>query len=91
MVHAHTAAQQKCKSVKAVIIEGGIGTQTSDKNQIKPKLMIKIGGRATLWLIMKIYSTYGVNNFVICCRYQDKIIREYSKNHFLKIKNITGK
>jgi glucose-1-phosphate cytidylyltransferase len=56
--------------MKAVILAGGLGTQISEESHLKPKPMIEIGGKPILWHILKIYSTYGINDFVICCGYK---------------------
>ena len=53
--------------MKAVILAGGLGTRISEETHLKPKPMIEIGGRPILWHILKLYSSYGVNDFVICC------------------------
>ena len=63
--------------MKAVILAGGFGTRISEESDIKPKPMIEIGGKPILWHIMKIYSHYGINDFVICCGYKGHIIKEY--------------
>jgi len=56
--------------MKAVILAGGLGTRLSEETTIKPKPMVEIGGRPILWHIMKLYSAYGINNFIICCGYK---------------------
>ena len=63
--------------MKAVILAGGYGTRISEESQLKPKPMIAIGGMPILWHIMKIYSKYKINDFVICCGYKGNIIKEY--------------
>ena len=63
--------------MKAVILAGGYGTRISEETHLKPKPMIKIGGKPILWHIMKIYSHYGINEFVICCGYKAELIQEY--------------
>ena len=65
------------KTLKAVILAGGFGTRISEESDLKPKPMIEIGGKPILWHIMKIYSHYGINDFVICCGYKGHIIKEY--------------
>jgi len=67
--------------LKAVILAGGLGTRISEETQTKPKPMIEIGGKPILWHIMKIYSTYGINEFVICCGYKGDVIKEYFKKN----------
>ena len=69
--------------MKVVILAGGYGTRISEESQLKPKPMIEIGGMPILWHVMKIYSKYGINDFVICCGYKGNIIKEYfSKSDF---------
>tara|TARA_B110000196_G_scaffold300168_1_gene293343 strand:- start:2251 stop:2949 length:699 start_codon:yes stop_codon:yes gene_type:complete len=63
--------------MKAVILAGGIGSRISEETKIKPKPMIEIGGKPILWHIMKIYSFYGINDFVICCGYKGDKIKQY--------------
>ena len=63
--------------MKAVILAGGYGTRISEETHLKPKPMIEIGGKPILWHIMKIYSHYGINEFVICCGYKAELIQEY--------------
>jgi len=73
----------------AVILAGGLGTRISEETHTKPKPMIEIGGRPILWHIMKIYSTYDVNDFIICCGYKGYVIKEYFANYFLHMSNVT--
>ena len=75
--------------MKAVILAGGLGTRISEETYLKPKPMIEIGGRPILWHILKIYSAYGVNDFVICCGYKGYVIKEYFANYFLHMSDIT--
>lgn len=75
--------------MKLVILAGGFGTRLSEETQIKPKPMIEVGGRPILWHIMKIYSSYGINDFIICCGYKGYIIKEYFKNYFLHTSDVT--
>lgn len=75
--------------MKAVILSGGLGTRISEETHLKPKPMIEIGGKPILWHIMKIYSTHGVNDFVICCGYKGYIIKEYFANYFLHMSDVT--
>jgi glucose-1-phosphate cytidylyltransferase len=63
--------------LKAVILAGGFGTRISEESDLKPKPMVEIGGKPILWHIMKIYSHYGINDFVICCGYKGEIIKEF--------------
>lgn len=69
--------------MKVVILAGGFGTRISEESHIKPKPMIEIGGKPILWHIMKIYSAYGFNEFVICCGYKAEVIKQYFANYFL--------
>lgn len=75
--------------MKAVILAGGLGTRISEETSIKPKPMVEIGGKPILWHIMKLYSTYGVNDFVICCGYKGYVIKEYFANYFLHMSDVT--
>lgn len=74
---------------KAVILAGGLGTRISEESHMRPKPMIEIGGVPILWHIMKIYSHYGVNDFVICCGYRGFMIKEYFANYFLHMSDVT--
>jgi glucose-1-phosphate cytidylyltransferase len=69
--------------MKAVILAGGLGTRLSEETDIKPKPMVEIGGKPILWHIMKIYSAYGISEFVICLGYKGYVIKEYFSNYFL--------
>ena len=75
--------------MKAVILAGGLGTRLSEETSLKPKPMVEIGGRPILWHIMKIYSHYGINDFIICCGYKGYVIKEYFHNYFLHSSDIT--
>jgi glucose-1-phosphate cytidylyltransferase len=75
--------------MKAVILAGGYGTRVSEETQIKPKPLIEIGGMPLLWHIMKTYSTYDINEFVICCGYKGYMIKEYFANYFLHMSDVT--
>lgn len=75
--------------MKAVILAGGLGTRISEETHLKPKPMIEIGGKPILWHIMKSYSAYGVNDFVICCGYKGYVIKEYFANYFLHMSDVT--
>lgn len=69
--------------MKTVILAGGLGTRLSEETYIKPKPMIEIGHKPILWHIMKIYSAYGINEFIICCGYKSFMIKQYFANYFL--------
>jgi glucose-1-phosphate cytidylyltransferase len=73
----------------AVILAGGLGTRISEETHLKPKPMIEIGGKPILWHIMKYYSFYGVDNFIICCGYKGYMIKEYFANYFLHMSDVT--
>lgn len=75
--------------MKAVILAGGLGTRLSEETVSKPKPMVEIGGKPILWHIMKMYSHYGLNDFIICCGYKGYIIKEYFANYFLYQSDIT--
>lgn len=75
--------------MKAVILAGGLGTRISEETLVRPKPMIEIGGKPILWHIMKIYSSHGVNEFVICCGYKSYMIKEYFLNYFVHQSDIT--
>jgi glucose-1-phosphate cytidylyltransferase len=75
--------------MKAVILAGGLGTRISEETHLKPKPMIEIGGKPVLWHIMKIYSHYGINDFVICCGYKGYVIKEYFANYFIHMSDVT--
>ena len=75
--------------MKAVILAGGLGTRMSEETSIKPKPMVEIGGKPILWHIMKIYSHYEVNDFIICCGYKGYVIKEYFANYFTHQSDIT--
>jgi glucose-1-phosphate cytidylyltransferase len=75
--------------MKAVILAGGFGTRIAEETHLKPKPMIEIGGMPILWHIMKIYSTHGVNDFIICCGYKGYMVKEYFANYFLHMSDVT--
>lgn len=75
--------------MKVVILAGGLGTRLSEETDLKPKPMVEIGGKPILWHIMKIYSSFGFNDFIICCGYKGYMIKEYFANYFLHQADIT--
>lgn len=75
--------------MKVVILAGGLGTRISEESQFKPKPMIEIGGKPILWHIMKEYSYYGFNEFVICAGYKQHVIKEWFADYFLHNSDIT--
>lgn len=75
--------------MKAVILAGGLGTRLSEETSLKPKPMVEIGGKPILWHILKIYSSHGINDFIICCGYKGYFIKEYFDNYSLHSSDIT--
>jgi glucose-1-phosphate cytidylyltransferase len=75
--------------MKVVIFAGGLGTRISEETDIRPKPMVEIGGKPILWHIMKIYSHYGYNDFIICLGYKGYVIKEYFMNYFLHNSDIS--
>lgn len=75
--------------MKVVILAGGLGTRLSEETSLRPKPMVEIGGMPILWHIMKIYSSHGYNDFVICLGYKGYIIKEYFANYFLHKSDVT--
>ena len=75
--------------MKVVILAGGFGTRISEETHLKPKPMIELGGKPILWHILKIYSFYGINEFIICCGYKGYLIKEYFANYFLHNCDVT--
>jgi glucose-1-phosphate cytidylyltransferase len=75
--------------MKVVILAGGRGTRLAEETSVKPKPMVEIGGRPILWHIMKLYSHYGCNDFIICLGYRGYVIKEYFANYFLHMSDVT--
>ncbi|MDB5595621.1 MAG: glucose-phosphate cytidylyltransferase [Hyphomicrobiales bacterium] len=75
--------------MKAVILTGGLGTRLAEETSVRPKPMVEIGGRPILWHIMKIYSSHGINDFVICLGYKGYYIKEFFSNYFLHMSDVT--
>jgi glucose-1-phosphate cytidylyltransferase len=75
--------------MKAVILAGGLGTRISEETSTRPKPMVEIGGKPILWHIMKIYSSHGINDFVVCCGYKGYVIKEYFANYFMHMSDVT--
>lgn len=75
--------------MKVVLLAGGFGTRISEESHLRPKPMVEIGGKPILWHIMKIYSKYGYNDFVICCGYKAHMIKEYFANYYLHTSDVT--
>lgn len=76
-------------NMKVVILAGGSGTRITEESAIKPKPMIDIGHKPILWHLMKIYATYGLTDFIICCGYRGEIIKQYFANYFLNNADVT--
>ena len=75
--------------MKLVILAGGYGSRISEETHLKPKPLIEIGGMPILWHIMKSYSSYNINEFIICCGYKGYMIKEYFANYFLHMSDVT--
>jgi glucose-1-phosphate cytidylyltransferase len=75
--------------MQAVILAGGLGTRISEESVLRPKPMIEIGGKPIIWHIMKSYSAFGIEEFIICCGYKGYIIKEYFSNYFLHTSDVT--
>lgn len=75
--------------MKVVLLAGGFGTRISEESQFKPKPMVELGGMPILWHIMKLYSHYGFNEFVICAGYKQHVIKEYFADYFLHTSDVT--
>ncbi len=75
--------------MKAVILAGGLGTRLAEETQLRPKPMVEIGGKPILWHILKIYSSYGINDFIICLGYKGYLIKEFFSNYFLHTNDVT--
>jgi glucose-1-phosphate cytidylyltransferase len=75
--------------MKAVLLAGGFGTRISEESGIRPKPMVEVGGMPILWHIMKIYSHYGINDFIVCIGYKGNMIKEYFSNYFMYQSDVT--
>ena len=75
--------------MKAIILAGGLGSRLSEETAVKPKPMVEIGGRPILWHIMKIYSAYGINDFIVCLGYKGQVIKDFFVNYFLYSSDVT--
>lgn len=75
--------------MKAVILAGGLGTRISEETAVKPKPMVEVGGKPILWHVMKIYSEYGINDFIICLGYKGYYVKEWFGNYFMHNSDIT--
>lgn len=83
------AGRHVAQRMKAVILAGGLGTRISEETHLKPKPMVEIGARPILWHVMKIYSHFGINDFIICAGYKGYVIKEYFANYFLHMSDVT--
>ena len=75
--------------MKTVLLAGGFGTRISEESHLKPKPMIEVGEKPILWHIMKGYSVYGFNDFIVCCGYKQHVIKEYFADYYLHNSDIT--
>jgi glucose-1-phosphate cytidylyltransferase len=75
--------------MKAVILAGGLGTRLAEQTEVRPKPMVEVGGRPILWHLLKYYSSFGIDDFVICCGYRGYMIKEYFANYFLHMSDVT--
>lgn len=75
--------------MQAVILAGGLGSRLSEETDVRPKPMVTIGERPILWHILKIYTAYGINDFIICLGYKGYVIKEYFANYFLHVSDVT--
>jgi glucose-1-phosphate cytidylyltransferase len=75
--------------MKAIILAGGLGTRISEETSLRPKPMVEIGGLPILWHVMKIYSSHGINDFIICLGYKGYVIKEYFANYYLHNSDVT--
>ncbi len=75
--------------MKAIILAGGLGTRISEETLLRPKPMIDLGGKPVLWHVMKTYSHWGINDFIVCCGYRGYMIKEYFHNYALHMSDVT--
>jgi glucose-1-phosphate cytidylyltransferase len=75
--------------MKAVLLAGGLGTRLAEETTVRPKPMVEIGGFPILWHIMKSFSAYGINDFVVACGYKGYVIKDYFANYFLRTADVT--
>jgi glucose-1-phosphate cytidylyltransferase len=84
-----TAPRADTTGMKVVILAGGLGTRLAEETHVRPKPMVEVGGRPILWHIMKLYSSHGLHDFVVCCGYKGYLIKEYFSNYFLHSSDVT--
>lgn len=89
MVFAAIFAFERIKDLKVVILAGGLGSRLAEETEVKPKPMVEIGGRPILLHIMKMYSAFGINDFIICLGYKGYLIKEYFSNYALHMSDVT--
>lgn len=87
--HGPVHREREITNMKAVLLAGGLGTRFAEETDVRPKPMIEIGGKPILWHIMKIYSANGINDFVVCLGYKGYVIKEYFRNYFLHMSDVT--
>ncbi len=75
--------------MKAVILAGGLGTRLSEETSVRPKPMVEVGSQPILWHILKIYSSHGINDFVVCCGYKGEVIKDYFVNYVMRHSDLT--
>lgn len=75
--------------MKVVLLAGGLGTRLSEETDLKPKPMVEIGGKPILWHIMKMYSHYGFDDFIVCCGYKGFLIKEYFYHYYMHVSDVT--
>src|SRR5262252_6353248 len=75
--------------MKAVLLAGGLGTRIAEETDVLPKPMIEIGGYPIIWHIMKIYGAHGITDFIVCLGYKGYVIKEYFRNYFLHLSDVT--
>lgn len=88
-VSASLVLSEKGELMKAVILAGGLGSRLSEETVLRPKPMVEIGGKPILWHIMKIYSSFGINDFIICLGYKGNMIKDFFANYFLYSSDVT--
>jgi glucose-1-phosphate cytidylyltransferase len=88
-LNGNAPASLPLASMKTVILAGGLGTRLSEETGVKPKPMVEIGSQPILWHIMKIYSAYGVKDFIICCGYKGHLIKQYFAMYYLHASSLT--
>src|SRR5665213_4563481 len=88
-MYRNIATEPYRTSMKAIILAGGLGSRLAEETSARPKPMVEIGGQPILWHIMKIYSHYGINDFIVCLGYKGYMIKEFFANYFLHSADVT--